>query len=353
MLRGKSREIDSAVQAAYDELIRRIRQGDDPRAAVNEAMAGFSGKFAEIQAAGLSVVLSESIGSTSALSRPVGPITLSQRLYAQTQATSSVVESVVQDHVRGFQQSRALALDLFEGYGFRESEVLNIAKGNTELPRYMREALLDDTRVTNGFRRAFAKLQVDNLTTPELRVAYRQALDAVDALEQGAGNVHLEKKLRVAFYERMRYFAKRIAETELHRSYAQQQAIEYMHDSDIEYVQWRLSPMHPVEDICDYFAGVNLYGLGPGVYPKALAPVAPAHPFCKCVLSPRLDLNGRKPSVIEDADQRFFSRFGLREQRMIAGSQAKLDQVQSGRSAWEVHNARISPEYRVKRAGEL
>jgi len=38
-----------------------------------------------------------------------------------------------------------------------------------------------------------------------------------------------------------------------------------------------LSPAHPKFDICDVHASVNLYGLGPGVYPPGASPL-PAHP---------------------------------------------------------------------------
>lgn len=38
-----------------------------------------------------------------------------------------------------------------------------------------------------------------------------------------------------------------------------------------------LSPAHPRFDICDMHASVNLYGLGPGVYPPGASPL-PAHP---------------------------------------------------------------------------
>lgn len=38
-----------------------------------------------------------------------------------------------------------------------------------------------------------------------------------------------------------------------------------------------LSPLHPRFDVCDVHAGVNLYGLGAGVYPPGRSPL-PAHP---------------------------------------------------------------------------
>jgi hypothetical protein len=353
LLRETSKDIEGAVQKAFDELLRLIREGADPRDATQTVMASFTGEYAAIYAAGLGVVMSESIGTTSALQSATGRVTLSQRLYAQADATSQRVTNVIDNHRRGFQDSRTLALQLFEGYDFRDEEIINIAKGNKELPRYMREALLIDPRLEDKFKRAFAKIQVSDLRTPELRAAYRQLLESIDSIEAGEGAKALNKKLKVAFYERMRYFAKRIAETELHRNYAIQEAKNIMADDDIEFVQWRLSPAHPVEDICDYFAGVDRYGLGPGVYPKELAPVAPAHPFCKCVLSPRLDLNGKEIKPVQDSESRFFRQYSDDEQRKIAGSLDKLDQIRKGGNAWDVHNAKIDDLYKVKEAGKV
>ena len=53
------------------------------------------------------------------------------------------------------------------------------------------------------------------------KAAYLQALDA---LEAGAGANRLKRLMRTAWYERNRYFANRIAQTELHRAYANQVA---------------------------------------------------------------------------------------------------------------------------------
>lgn len=353
ILRKTSIEVATAVDNAYKELIRLIRNGEVPRDAVQSVMDAFTGDYAKIMAAGLSVVIGESIGSASALAYNVGPITLSARLYAQSEATASVVQGVVNNHVRGFQDTRALALELYEGYGFNPEEVLNIDKSNPRLPKYMREALLEDGSTAQGLKRGFARAQTRALRTGALRASYTELLTAIDNVEAGAGLDYLEKKLDVAFNERMRYYAKRIAETELHRAFAERQARELMADTDVEYVQWRLNPAHPIDDICDYFAGVDLYGLGPGVYPKELAPVAPAHPHCKCVLSPRLDIFDAKPEDVSDADQRYFNSLPPDLQRKVAGSAKKLERVKGGESAWAVHNAGIDPIYQVKKVTDI
>lgn len=351
LLRETSLEIKAAVDNAYKELIKQIRSGVPPRDAVQGVMDAFSGEYAAIMAAGLGVVIGESVGDAAAIE--VGTIKLSSRLYAQGEATSAIVGGIVRNHAAGFQDARALALELYEGYGFNPVEPLEIAKGNDALPKYMREALLEDTATTNGLKRAYAKAQTKALRTGNLKAAYTELLNGLDAVEKGAGADFLDKKLKVAFNEKMRYFANRIAQTELHRAYAEQQAKEYMADSDIKYVQWRLSPNHPEWDICDYFAGVDRYGLGPGVYPKSFAPVAPAHPHCKCVLSPRLDLNGKALKDLHDAEGKYFGKLPPDVQRKVAGSERKLERVKSGRTAWQVHNAGTDPIYQVKTVGQI
>ena len=350
LLRETSSDIEEVVQRAYEQMIKDIRAGMAPVEAVEKAMQSFSGEFAKIMAAGLSVVIGEAISSGSVLSYEIGQISLSSRIYAQTQKTATTVQSVVTRHTKGFQDARALALELYEGYDFRPEEVLNIKKTNPTLPQYLRE-LLKDPATANELSRAYAKAQARALKTDALRAAYNELLRSIDDTEAGAGMDYLQKKLRVAFEEKTRYYAKRIAQTELHRAYAEAQAREIMADEDVNFVQWRLNPAHPVEDICDYFAGVDRYGLGPGVYPKAEAPVAPAHPFCKCVLS-KMFISGDDVERVEDAEAKYFATLRPDEARKVAGSEAKLERVKAGETAWQVHNSGVDPIYQVKTVGE-
>ena len=52
--------------------------------------------------------------------------------------------------------------------------------------------------------------------------------------------------------------------------------------------RWLLSSSHPIPDICDDFASADLYGLGPGGYPKGEEPPI-AHPNCLCYSVPIVD----------------------------------------------------------------
>jgi hypothetical protein len=283
----------------------------------------------------------------------IGTVTLSQQLYSNAQQLSTTVQGIVQRHVDGFTDAKTLAFELYKGYGFKPVEVLEFNPQNPLLPKYLREALLPD--LAGEFAAAFAKIQVNNLTTAELKAAYKQVLAAIDALQAGAGDELLTRRLRVAFEEKARFLAKRIAQTELHKAFAERQAKELMQDADVEWVQWRMSKTHPREDICDFFAGVDRYGKGKGVYPKATAPVPTAHPFCRCVLAPRLDLTGSPYSgeVDENATARFFGALDERDAARVAGSRAKLQQIIDGADPVDVHNAAIPEAYRVRTVAEV
>jgi hypothetical protein len=157
--------------------------------------------------------------------------------------------------MKGLHSAQELRKALYEGYNFQDDPLKIIQP----LPKYLQVE--------------FDKFKAAQLKTPALRAAY---LEAIRRAEAGAGMEAIEKQLRIAFYERNRYFANRIARTELHRAYTDQQARELMDQDRIQYVQIRLSSKHPKPDICDLHAQVDRYGLGPGIYPKADAPKPPS-----------------------------------------------------------------------------
>jgi len=344
-----SADVEAQVLAAYQRAMDLMRRGIPPRDAITRVMDSFTGEFADLMAASLSAVLQRSVGTESALAINIGPVSLSRKLYAEAQDVSNIVAGIVQRNVRGYQDARRLALDLFEGYGFREpdAEPLQINPDNPKLPKYLRE-ILDPDPVRRKMATAFARLEVDNLSTPALRAAYSELLDAIDSIQGTVGRDELEKTLKTAFFERVRYFAERIARTEAHRAYSQREAQILLEDADIEYVQIRRSRTSTAPCICDLITGRDQYGLGRGVYPKKVAPNPPMHPFCRCVAVPRLDLTGRRqPAEDENADQYFLNRLSEPIAAKIIGSRDKLARVQAGESALAVHNAGSNPVYRI------
>jgi hypothetical protein len=345
--------VDDEVRAAYRELVDLIREGVPPRAAVEQVIESFQGEFAEIMSSALSATMATSIGAAAALEITVGGVSLSRHLYAQASIVSNDVQAIVANHAVGFQDARRLALELFEGYTFRppDAEPLQFSRNNPALPKYLREALLTDDDMAGQMQRLFARIQAGDLSTGALRAAYSELLDALDNLQDDAGRALLEKRMEVAFYERMRYFATRIARTELHRAYMQREALILMDDEAIQYVQVRRAPGgEPC--ICSLFAGRDLYGLGAGVYPKAAAPMPPYHPFCRCVVSPRLDLNGRTAKDRDEAGNAYFlSRLDQSVAARVVGSRAKLEQALAGTSPEAIANGGRDPLYWVRTVG--
>lgn len=346
--------LDDDLRAAYRELLALIDAGVFPRDAVQAVISTFQGEMAATMAAAFSAVLEVGIGSQAVLDLRVGDVSLSRRLFQEAAEVSAEVADIVRRHSLGILNARSLALELFEGYGFRApgDEPLQFSPRNPRLPEYLRDALLPDDDVRGTLARAFARLQADNLSTQALRAAYSAVLAAIDDVEQGVGRELLEKRLEVAFYERMRYFATRISRTELHRAYSDREAQLLLSDADVDFVQVRRAPGRGSECICVLLTGRNLYGLGPGVYPKASAPKPPFHPFCGCQMSPRLDLTGRRAGERDpDGNVYFLRRLGETTSARIMGSAGKRDAVLRGASPEAVINAGKDPLYRVRTIG--
>lgn len=352
LLDATALELDGDLRDAYRKLLDLIDECIPPVDAVREIIDSFVGEYASLMADAFSVILERSVGHPSVMELKVGEVSLSTRLYAEARDVSVIVRGIVSRHAAGFQDVRALTLKLYEGYGFRASvnEPLKLSPRNSRLPKYMRRELLRDPGLAGDLARHFSTVQASHLKTPALKAAY---MEAIDAMEQGAGKAVLAKKLNTAFYERMRYFANRIAQTELHRAYADRQAVEIMEDDDVAFVRWHMSGTHPKTDICDFFASVNRFGLGAGVYPKALAPKAPAHPHCRCHLQP---ITGMDPKTKwrehPGAAQAWVRAQGLNDGASVMGSRARRDEVLKGADPVSVWNSRTDPLYRVGRVGD-
>jgi len=95
----------------------------------------------------------------------------------------------------------------------------------------------------------------------------------------------------------LQFNAERIAVTELSIARAETEMLAFLSNPAVAAVRWVLSANRGktrLPDICDALAGMDAYGLGPGVYPVDRVPPLP-HPFCRCS---RLPLAGlRSPGM--------------------------------------------------------
>ena len=209
-------------------------------------------------------------------------MTLSQTLHGTTKAMHDDVVKAVQGHI----DNKATAWDssrkIYDGYGF--GGTIHQAK-LPELPQDLQK-LVDDARKVLS-PADLAKLQADakrlsayadRLATGPLKAAYGQMARRLEkGLTDGLGNL-----VRTATEEKARYHANRILRTESARAWGHGFHKECMDDPDVVGWKWRTSSAHKVFDICDFHAQADLYGMGPGVYPKDRHPSYPAHPHCFC-----------------------------------------------------------------------
>lgn len=79
-------------------------------------------------------------------------------------------------------------------------------------------------------------------------------------------------------------YARQLARTEINRVHGESTKDRARDVPGANGIKWRLSAQHPEYDICDEHATLDLFELGPGVYPIDQVPRFPAHPNCICSL---------------------------------------------------------------------
>ena len=217
-------------------------------------------------------------------------ISLSARLHGASQETRRLVVGTIRESMKRGEACVTLARKLYDGYGYGH------VSGRAELPKYLDELQARAGRLMSGavspedlkgLRRllAQARRNVEALSSGGAPTKAQQAayLQLVKAVEKGSKKA-LERAVHVAIEERSRYHAERIARTEMARAYAEGFHAKHDGDPDIVGYKWTLGTRHPRFDICDFHASADLYGMGPGIYPKDKTPKLPAHPHCLCRL---------------------------------------------------------------------
>lgn len=351
LLDAVEQAVRTGSRESIDTLLELLRSGAWPASAVSQALRQFEGDYYKVLAGAYSQVLGVSMGVQQIRALPVSGLSLSSTLYGHQSAVRDEVLGVIKRHAKGMHEARKLALDIYEGYGFKGgADPLKLSPANPKLPRYLREVLRDDS-VRAELGRIIARGQVSELRTPALRSGYTQALDA---FAKGAGDARLAKVMDVAYQERMRYFANRIAQTELSRAYADERSREFMADTGVTVLQWRMSGTHPRVDICDMHANLDKYGLGPGCYPKEKAPKPPAHPFCRCKLVQRWDISAAIAKNRAKAEQAYLIEAGDVDGAKIMGSRAKWYEAKTGKAGVDdILNRNKDPMYHLQRVGDV
>lgn len=125
----------------------------------------------------------------------------------------------------------------------------------------------------------------------------------------------------VAVEEKSRYVAERVARTESARAWAEGFIERYADDEDVAAFKWHLSSRHPHYDICDLYAHADLWGLGPGIFPKDKTPMLPVHPHCLCWLSPvfKEEVEKRPHDMMQKGGQQYIDRLSETRKKQLLG----------------------------------
>jgi len=319
--------IAAMAQTAFDTLLQLIAAGVSPSKAVKQVQETFNGAFqAQLQQA-FSAVMAQPVSAAQIAKLPISGLPLSARLYRQVQQTSMEVESLVKAHAKGMHDARALAIRIYDGYDPKDGIQRPIEQRSmAKLPKPLRDLLKLDPKLKGSYETLLAEVQqaASILKTGALKAAYTELIDNWIA---DKGQKSLERKLDVAFKEKTRFHANRIAQTELARAHQDKVGTEFMLDDTISVVQVVMAPKHPLTDICDYHAKANLFNLGPGCYPKAKAPKPVFHSFCRCIVRSRPDLSAAIAREVPGAEAAHLRTLPIGDAARMVGSRDKLQRV--------------------------
>ena len=256
-------------------------------------------------------------------------LTLSARTTKGGKDITRQVAKEIAAAIRKGETVEKAALSLSDGYGY--GHVLPAQ----DIPAFMQQlAAIGKRREYKGraFRQVLRTIerQLERVNTQGLKSAYHALKDAIEA-----GN---EKSIRKAIYvatqERTRYFARRIARTEMARAYGDGVMAKWADDDDCVAFQWRTSSAHPFGDICDLYGKADLYGMGKGIYPKDKVPRLPVHPNCMCHLRPVMAgsdlIKGKEKDNIEQGGMDYIRGLNLHQQERLLGENGRKEVLRKG-----------------------
>ena len=258
-------------------------------------------------------------------------LTLSERTTHASILVREMVARTISEQIKKSASYRQASLAIFDGY--RQGGIIPVQ----DVPKYLAETTAiarhasiprdEILKMLKPIRR-----QIEKGTTAGMRAAYSQLVDALEDQNEKA----LNKAIYAATQERTRYFADRIARTEMARAYQDGFLLKWDNNDDCVAYQWKLSGRHPRYDICDLYAKANLYGMGPGIFPKDKVPRLPAHPHCMCFFKPviRGMLDNETPHErIEEGGREYLDSVDLHHRQMLLGVHGVKD-VMGGKVSW-------------------
>lgn len=333
---------DKAIKAFDAEIKRLLKTGKTPKEAVNEAyklypvMKIMQGEIepqliGEMKRGGAVGIAKPLLKKASTAVWAADGLTLSKRTTQGAKEVTKQAASVIAEAVKKGQTIQKAALALFDGYGYGhtlpEQDIPDFLKQLTHIAKAKDYGGAEFHKTMRAVERNLKKLNAQGL-----KAAYTQVKNAV----LSGNEKRIEKAVYTATQERARYFARRIARTEMARAYNDGFIAKWAADEDCVAFKWKMSTAHPFCDICDMYAEADLYGMGPGIFPKDKVPKLPVHPNCMCHLVPVIagskKLKSETPKArIEEGGREWLDKQTLLNRQRILGVYGEKD-VKAGRS---------------------
>lgn len=229
---------------------------------------------------------------------------------------------------------------LYDGYVEGQKEVIR----QQDIPQYLKK-VTDAARAAAGDKKEIAKeaeraarrvqeLSKSGAPTKALQAAYNQLVKASESGSEEA----LNNAIDVAVNEKSRYVADRIIRTETARAYNSGFLSSAMADDDVVALRWKLNTRHPVFDICDMYAKADMFGLGPGIFPKKQLPRTsiPVHPHCMCrfveVYDGEVDMDKMRDRQ-QEAGEEWLKKLSPKQQRAVLGIEGQKQFLADG--SWQ------------------
>ncbi len=252
---------------------------------------------------------------------------LSRRLHGASKQMRGAIVDTIRTQLNLNASWTNAARELYDGYNsgkavVREQDIPNYLR----LVRHATAGSPEQLRAARQAMNNINRLARNGAPTKSLKAAYNQLVQQALTGSDEA----LQKACWVAVQEKSRYVAERIARTEMARAYADGFLADIEADDDVVAVKWKTGTRHPVFDICDMYAKADMYGLGPGIYPKDKLPKLPAHPHCMCKLVKiyAADLSGKKAKEdIEGAVNAYLEKLSDNQRTQLMGI--------NGAKAWQ------------------
>ena len=218
---------------------------------------------------------------------------LSERIWWVRDGTLQGFEKILADGVQAGEAASGLIYDMQRAVERASGEkfalvISELDDWATELGHYSKTLVKTPSgRVKLDQLMRDAHLRIDGLADNGTKHAAQTFIKKLGQFVKTGNEALIDEAVQWWMYDKQLYYLKRIARTEL--ATAQHRAViaSTIEDEDVIGYLWRLSPSHPVPDICDWYANIDM-GLGRGVWTKEAVPQHKAHPHCMCSISARV-----------------------------------------------------------------